>query len=162
MNAINRIGFSSSNVVLPPLKKQEEIAENVNTAVTGVEVGGIGAAALIAKAIYSRSVKNPTGIIAKTGKAVENAAKFVTGKAGDLSLATFQKSRIVQNATLACAMAADKAAPVLSRVKGYAVSFPKPVKIAAVVAAGLAGLSHIKRDGEIEGIFMEKQAEAIQ
>lgn len=162
MNAINRIGFSSTNVVLPPLKNQEEVAEKVNTAVTGVEVVGIGAAAFIAKAIHSRAVKNPTGIIAKTGKAVENAARFVTGKAGDLSLTALQKSRIVQNTVSACAMAANKAAPILSRVKGYAGSFPKPVKIAAAVAAGLAGLSHIKRDGEIEGIFMEKQAEAIQ
>ena len=68
--------------------------------------------------------------------------------------------KLVATGAVAAAVVAEKGQSALRNVKSYVTNLPKPVKIAALAAAGILAVSHVYRSGQISGIFAAPKQES--
>ncbi|OGH98579.1 MAG: hypothetical protein A2039_02395 [Candidatus Melainabacteria bacterium GWA2_34_9] len=159
----------------------EKRAQRINTIATGITAAGVAGTAVAAGAVIKYSQKEgnllvkvstaATNLVSKAVNPLKEklAPTFASLTAKVTPSLTAAKDKVIGNAVVqklvatgavAAAVIAEKGQSVFSSVKNYATSLPKPVKIAALAAAGILAVSHVYRSGQISGIFAAPKQES--
>ncbi|HBG49043.1 MAG TPA: hypothetical protein DDW90_05990 [Cyanobacteria bacterium UBA9971] len=183
------IGLSGVRFSDQSLEKKAQRVNTIATGISAVGIAG-SAAAAGAVIKYSQKegnllVKASTAVVNLANKAV-NPLKDKIALLKDSSSVAYIKSyakkfnpimnnitslkekilvnkgvqKLVVTGAVAAAVIAEKSKTVLSSVKQHVESLPKPVKIAALAAAGILAVSHVYRSGQISGIFAAPKQES--